>query len=547
MCIDPKWMPLERLDPNGHHEGISSDFFNYFQEIFPISFETIITESWSDSLKFAKERRCDILSMAIETPSRKEYLNFTSPHTTTPLVVATKLNIPFIDGLEELNGKKVAIPRDYGYIELIKDKYPSIEIVEADDILDGLDMVNDGKAYGYIGTLHTIGHAIQKHYSNTLKIAGKTDEELQLGIGVRSDDKTLLEILQKAVNNITEDKRREVLNKWVSIKYEEAIDYELIVKIVLFFLLILAIGSFFLHKLRVLNKEILKQQEFVTSILNTQPNLTLITSAFTPHFANRQFLDFFDCSDIDDFATKHGCLSYVFIQEESYFHRKKIPEGKKWIDTLLALPSNERIVSIEDKNDDKPKAFHISIATLKQDEYIITLNDISETIQKQHDLIEQTTRDKLTGAYNRVYFEQQHKTLIKEYTKEGTYLAIAVLDIDHFKKVNDTYGHDVGDTVLQTFARSVQKHSRSDDKLIRWGGEEFLLLLRVTSEDGAKKALEHIRTMIEKERFFIAGTITCSIGVTIYQDSEDIKDSFKRADKALYRAKGGGRNRVLCE
>ena len=118
------------------------------------------------------------------------------------------------------------------------------------------------------------------------------------------------------------------------------------------------------------------------------------------------------------------------------------------------------------------------------------------------------------------------------------------IDIDYFKMVNDTYGHDVGDKVLKQFVNVIQKSSRKDDLLIRWGGEEFLLLTKVKSIDNAKKVLENIRNAISQASFEGIKHMTCSIGATNYKENENIEESFKRADDALYEAKNNGRNQV---
>ena len=124
-------------------------------------------------------------------------------------------------------------------------------------------------------------------------------------------------------------------------------------------------------------------------------------------------------------------------------------------------------------------------------------------------------------------------------------MVFSILDIDFFKKVNDTYGHDIGDRVLKQFVEIIQNSSRNDDLVIRWGGEEFLLLLKVKSIDNTTKILENIRKSIDESYFKEVKHITCSIGATIYKENEKIEDSFKRADEALYEAKNNGRNQVI--
>ena len=126
-------------------------------------------------------------------------------------------------------------------------------------------------------------------------------------------------------------------------------------------------------------------------------------------------------------------------------------------------------------------------------------------------------------------------------------LAIALLDIDHFKLVNDTYGRDVGDEVLIHFVKTVKKFSREEDIFIRWGGEEFILILKVKSKKSLEKALEHLRKIIEIQEFPTIGKKTCSIGGTLYKSAEDIYATIKRADEAVYEEKNNGRNQVVIK
>jgi diguanylate cyclase (GGDEF)-like protein len=121
-----------------------------------------------------------------------------------------------------------------------------------------------------------------------------------------------------------------------------------------------------------------------------------------------------------------------------------------------------------------------------------------------------------------------------------------MFDIDHFKEINDTCGHDVGDKALVTMTKRVAKCIRDTDIFARWGGEEFMILLPHTSLDDASILAERIRGRIEKDPFEKIGTVTSSFGVTqfVRQDTEEIFT--KRADRALYRAKQKGRNRVIA-
>ncbi|MGA1933136.1 ABC transporter substrate-binding protein [Arcobacter sp. YIC-464] len=251
MCIDPNAMPFEKFDENGKHIGMTADYYDIFRNNLNIDITVLKTKTWSESLQNAKNRKCDILSLARETPSRKKYLNFTVPYLNAPIVIATKLNVPFINNIGDIKNKRVGVVKGYPYAELLKNRYPNLIIVEVKNIQDGLMKVNEDKLYGYIGILPSISLQFQKGLFGNLKIAGKFDENSALSIGVRNDDQILLNILNKAVKSVDSKKQQEILNNWVSIKYEKGTDYTLIWQILGFVFIIILL---FLYRQYILKK-----------------------------------------------------------------------------------------------------------------------------------------------------------------------------------------------------------------------------------------------------------------------------------------------------
>jgi len=158
--------------------------------------------------------------------------------------------------------------------------------------------------------------------------------------------------------------------------------------------------------------------------------------------------------------------------------------------------------------------------------------------------------DHLTGLKTRGYFEQQLELEIKRTERKGESFCLLMLDIDHFKPLNDTYGHHVGDKVLRRVASVLTKDMREVDTVARYGGEEFVIILPETTEAEAYAVAQRIRAAIETERFNFdpnhTEPITISIGVAVFgQDANTRKQLVQRADAALYVAKGQGRNKVV--
>ncbi|MCQ2061636.1 MAG: GGDEF domain-containing protein, partial [Fibrobacter sp.] len=150
----------------------------------------------------------------------------------------------------------------------------------------------------------------------------------------------------------------------------------------------------------------------------------------------------------------------------------------------------------------------------------------------------------LTGCLNRAGFSS---ILMKEQNnlnQNGVPVSFVILDIDHFKHINDTYGHAVGDEVLVNLTKLIQNKIRNTDSLVRWGGEEFVIFCEDTKLQNANFLAEKLRIAIENTPLIMQQQVTCSFGVAEMVAGEDPKRLFERADKALYTSKESGRNRV---
>ncbi len=151
--------------------------------------------------------------------------------------------------------------------------------------------------------------------------------------------------------------------------------------------------------------------------------------------------------------------------------------------------------------------------------------------------------DPLTGVANRRYFNEVASLNIARNARNGLPLSLLILDLDHFKKVNDIHGHATGDRVLVDIANMLQSLCRETDVIARWGGEEFTLLLPDTDQKGATTFAQRLADSLSTYRFIDDKTITISQGIATYQPGDTIESLLKRADKALYQAKEKGRNR----
>ena len=176
--------------------------------------------------------------------------------------------------------------------------------------------------------------------------------------------------------------------------------------------------------------------------------------------------------------------------------------------------------------------------------YLSLIVDITNEKLKLEKLNQLANYDKLTEVINRRKFDE---LLLQEYKRSKRYeinTCGLFLDIDHFKNINDTYGHDIGDSVLVELSTLVKKHIRDTDIFARWGGEEFVLILTQIDIESAEKIAENLRMTIESNSFKKVNKVTTSMGLSKLKNNERLSTFLKRLDSALYKAKKGGRNRV---
>ncbi|WP_424686108.1 diguanylate cyclase [Halarcobacter ebronensis] len=436
LCIDPNWMPFEEIDSNGRHIGLSSEYFEIFRKELGFPISLVKTESWTQTLDYLKTRKCDILSLGMKTKDREEYLTFSSPVISTPLVLATKPDIPFIDNISSLEGKKIGIVKDYSFEDTLKRKYPFLDFVNVKNVDDGLIKVLNNELFGFVGALPIAAHKFQESYLGQLKIAAKFDEKLVLHMGFRNDEPELSKIFESLLSRITSETRNYIYNKYVAISYESRKDYALVLYTIFFFVFIIVFFIYWNRKLR--------------------------------------------------------------LQKEQ---TEKL---------LFELKLTEKL--LEEKNKKLEKLY-------------IT--------------------DKLTNIYNRQKLDTELEKEIYRSSRTGYKFSLILVDIDHFKEVNDEYGHQVGDKVLIEFAKVLGRDLRRMDVLGRWGGEEFLIICPYTDEKGVQAKAEYIRESIEKEIFPYIGKKTASFGVTTFKHTDAEETILNRADKALYEAKNKGRNKSV--
>ncbi|MCU7795604.1 MAG: GGDEF domain-containing protein, partial [Candidatus Thiodiazotropha sp. (ex Myrtea spinifera)] len=169
--------------------------------------------------------------------------------------------------------------------------------------------------------------------------------------------------------------------------------------------------------------------------------------------------------------------------------------------------------------------------------------DVTEAVELEKQLQHMATTDRLTQVFNRLKFDEELKNQIEWAQSTKNSLGLIMFDLDHFKAVNDNFGHDIGDEVLKSTVELVMRHIRKSDTLARWGGEEFMIITPLTDAFELKTIAESLREQIEQLAHKTAGTITASFGGSVLKPRDTFSTLVKRVDAALYQSKKDGRNR----
>lgn len=289
------------------------------------------------------------------------------------------------------------------------------------------------------------------------------------------------------------------------------------------------------------HEEVLFHRSYLQAVLESQKNIILVIADETMISVNRSFLEFFKVHSIKAFYNAEEKLCAMFLEEEGYIGCEV--EGMMWKDYIIAHPNQLHKVKLH--HDGQEHIFSVEAAKIAHSEQIVvSLSNITEIENERRVFEKAASTDVLTGIANRLKFNtilEQQIALSKRYKSP---FSTIIFDVDNFKKVNDTYGHKIGDEVLISLSKEVMKNIRESDTFARWGGEEFVLILPQTGEKEAYLLAEKIRKKIAALTFSLPFQITCSFGVGEYKEQENSDIFMQEVDWLLYKAKHSGKDRV---
>ncbi len=291
----------------------------------------------------------------------------------------------------------------------------------------------------------------------------------------------------------------------------------------------------------------------VTDIKKTKAKLKLLAKAME------------QTDELVRITDKEGIITYVndaFVAHSGYKHIELLDHPsnilksgqhddafyKELWETILAGKTYSNVLANK-KKDGQLYYEELTISPMFDDDGIIqnfvaTGKDITQRIQMEEQLKQYATTDELTRLSNRRRGNEILDIEIDRVHRYQSSFAVLMIDIDHFKKINDTYGHDTGDQVLQEISKVISLHIRKSDALMRWGGEEFLIVTAHMSKDESIIFANKLKNAVNSYTFDVGTDITISIGIAICRRDDTKSTLLKRVDKALYKAKNSGRNRV---
>ena len=550
----PNYPPIEFFDDNGNFSGITSDFLKILRERYHINFTIVKYNTWADVVFDTKQRKVDVWGCAAKNEERLLYMSFPDPYIFFPSVIIVNDNDQKNYTIDQLSDKKVVVVNNYATHKFVTKNYPGYELVIVSDIETGLRIISIGSADAMIVTNAAASYYTEKTGINNLRVAGVLNEEdldLNLGFAVRSDWPELSSILQKALDSISETEKKDIFRQWINLEasHRPLTKTQIItIGIICFFILFQIV---FFWNLTLRKQVTTKTRELETAnrelsliFQNTPVGIIYVVDRIVRR-CNPAVLQMTGYTLDEIIGEKAG--KFFLTQKDNNtienMYSKELREGETVrIEIEIRTKSNKLIwcdlIGQAENREDPPKGT------------IWIASDISVQKKLEESLIRQAQTDSLTGILNRRYFEERAGIELNRCFRNNRPVSFLMLDIDHFKQVNDTYGHEAGDKVLMFFCKIINSLVRVYDVFGRIGGEEFGLFMPETDSVISYKISERIRKAIEANSLSFEGKeikFTVSIGLTGFKsDGNEIKLSelIRQGDKALYWAKNDGRNQV---
>ncbi|MBY0539945.1 MAG: transporter substrate-binding domain-containing protein [Campylobacterales bacterium] len=467
--MDRDYAPYEWLE-NDEYKGLAVDYMKRIEKIVGIEFQIVKNKSWNEIINMAKNGELDMITSIVQTPERSKYLDFTEFYRKSPVIIIDRGENGFIGGLKYLNNKKVSVEKNYFMEEILRKNYPSIKLQVVDSTKKALELANSGEVDAYVGDLGLADYLIKKNNLSNLRFSGQTEYFSTQGFAVTKDNTELLSILNKAVKSLPEDETENMFNYWLSV--ERGIDVKTIVFYIIGISFILIIIIYWVYRLR---SEI-TQRKIIEDKLKQSESLY------------RQLTE--DVNDVIWKVNTNFIITYISPADER-FRGFKASEviGKSVFElftdesiTLLNEKLKQRLELSQKGNKLPPLTIELqhkckdgsiiwgeilSKQELDANGNIIGYHGITRESTKRRELQEKIEQlaycDTLTKLPNRRSLDDKMSFIMSKSERSQKYCALVFIDLDNFKPLNDTYGHNVGDLLLIEVANRLKNSIRKLD------------------------------------------------------------------------------------
>ncbi|MCF8111815.1 MAG: transporter substrate-binding domain-containing protein [Desulfobacteraceae bacterium] len=669
------WPPFNFVE-KGEPRGFCIDYIELLAAKLDLELEFITGSHWGEFMEGLQTGEVDCLIDVVETPDRQGAIAFTDPYLTIFSGIVVRKGQLQYTRLDDLAGRKVAVPEAFYYQELLKRHYPEVELVAEKDTLSCLKAVSSGMVDAALSEKPVSDYLINKHFLTDLKsvpLMGSSHfVDTPVSMGVRKDRKILRDILQKAMDSVSQEEKAGLYRRWLDKRSAEPgkpkialtpkerqwleekkalricvhpdrppfeeIDsegaYSGIVADIMSLLTertgvpirvlpteswresLEAMEEGRCDLLSAVSQNNTKETGFAVSKPYIESVNVIVAGNAQPYIPDLHSLEGkmvaiekgnpiggyleenFPQISLGFYSGLNRCLlsvaegkadaavgslhrvSYAIHELGLYDlkiagqtpYKEYLRLGVSRDNPILTSIMNKALESLSEREVSRITGKWLSIRYDKGVDTVLLMQilgagallialfvfwnrklaRLNKQLGTAHEALavksleleRLSVTDKLTGIFNRMKLEDLLQSEIRRTQRNGRPFSVIMMDVDNFKDVNDSYGHQVGDEVLREIAGLLKANVRKADSLGRWGGEEFLIICPDTTGKGAAILAENLRRLIDEHELTVAGGVSCSFGVAEHQPQEGLDPLLGRVDRAMYRAKRRGRNRV---
>ncbi|MCX4189596.1 EAL domain-containing protein [Methylophaga sp. OBS3] len=401
--VDRDFAPYEWINDNGDYVGLAAEYIHLLEDRLKIKFEIVADRPWHQIMDMAKRGELDMLACVNSNPQRDEYLDFTLPYITNPIVIVNANRYGFIGTLENLTGKTVAVERDYYVQEKLARHYPAINLLLTDTTREALEKVATGEADAYVGDAAYSNYAIKQADLINLQFAGQTGDMTAYRIAVNPAAPQLLSMINKVLASLTYEEKQNIENRWMGLSLPAGPSTELIWQIALGLIIISVIFLLWMLRLRQSKNVLSKSENRLRTILNTSPvPHALYDENNNVTFLNQAFIDTFGYT-LEDVPTVSHWWPLAYPDKD---YREQVQSlWKEYLGHIINNDDNVSSLEVDIHCKHGQKKHVLANATLLKDgksrSFIVILYDISERKRAEEKL-------KLSGRV----FNQAHEGIL---------------------------------------------------------------------------------------------------------------------------------------